>query len=138
MPDNLRYKVNTGQAVEQYQGNIDAVVAELKQIREQLRQNGYLLVMHPISVPLLDQPATTLAGSATVLEFSKVINGFFIQNNTTANLFVEFDEAAGPNSPVLVPGSSWEKNIHLKRFFIYTTAAQNINVANGIIVRGWL
>ena len=138
MPDNLKYKVNTGQRVEQYLGEQDAIVRLLSDILRQLKENGYLQTLHPISVPLLDQPSATLAGSATVLEFSKIINGFFIQNNTSANLYVEFDESAGPNSPVLLPGSNWEKSIHLKRFFIYTSAVQNINVSGGIIIRGWL
>ena len=138
MPDNLRYKVNTGQAVEQHCGCHDKQTSLLKEIRDQLRQIGWQQVLHPISVPLLEGISSTNAGSATVLEFSKVINGLFIQNNTNANLYVEFDEAAGPNSPLLTPGSNWDKSIHLKRFFIYTAAAQNINVSGGIIIRGWL
>jgi len=138
MPDNLKYKVNTEQDILLYRGQQDIIIALLKDILKQEQANGYLLAAHPISVALLDIVTSTNAGSPTLIKFSKVINSFFIQNNTSANLFIEFDGAAGPASPVLLPGSSWEKNIHLQSFYIYTAAAQSINAASGIIIRGWL
>jgi hypothetical protein len=93
-------------------------------------QAGYVALSSP--------SANTNAGTDTVLTFSSQANHFLIQNNTSANVYIELDTAASTASVLLLPGATWRDDIQVTAIHVYTAAVQPVNAANGIVVKGWL
>lgn len=90
------------------------------------------------SVALSSPPAQTNAGSDTTLTFSSKVNHFLVQNNTGAVLYMDFDTAASTSSIQLATGLMWKDDIPVTAIHVYTAAAQNVNGASGVVVKGWL
>lgn len=89
------------------------------------------------AVALASPPTNTNAGSDTPLTFASQVNHFLIQNNTTVLVYVEVEAVATTASIQLAPGQIWRDDIELLSLHLFTVAAQPINAANGIVVRGW-
>lgn len=89
-------------------------------------------------VALSSPPVNTNVGADTALTFSSQVNHFLIQNNTSANAYVELDTAASTASVLLLPGATWRDDIEVTVVHVYTAAAQPVNAASGIVVKGWL
>lgn len=89
-------------------------------------------------VALSSPAANTNAGSDTPLPFAQRVHHFLIQNNTSAICYVELDTPASPASIQIAAGASWRDDIAVTSLHLYTAAAQPINAASGIVIRGWL
>jgi len=85
-------------------------------------------------------PSTTNAGSDTTYTFSSQVNRIIIQNNTSANVNFDFDQAASAGSFLCLPGTMIIYPKKCTAFHLYTAAAQNINgsTAGNVVVRGAL
>jgi hypothetical protein len=99
---------------------------------QDIEQQGYIAATSP--------PSTTNAGSDTAYTFSSQINRVIIQNNTSANLNFDFDQAASAGSFLCLPGTMIIYPKKCTALHLYTAAAQNINgsTSGNIIVRGAL
>jgi hypothetical protein len=97
-----------------------------------IEASGYVSATSP--------PATTNAGSDTIYTFSSQVNRVIIQNNTSANLNFDFDQAASAGSFLALPGTMIIYPKQCTVLHLYTTGAQNINgsTAVNIVVRGAL
>lgn len=80
----------------------------------------------------------TNAGSDTTIQQSAACTRWLIQNNSNANLYVEFDAAASVGSTVIPPAAVLEEeDFQVTNFHFFTAAATNINAASGIILKMW-
>ena len=78
-------------------------------------------------VALTSPPTATNAGSDTALTFSSQINQLKMQNNTSANVYYDYDTPATLGSRVLAPGYFLADPKKLTMLNLYTVAAQNVN-----------
>jgi len=97
---------------------------------EDIEQSGYVALSTP--------PTNTNAGSDTTLTFSSQVNRVILQNNTSANAYLDFDQAASTASLVIVPGALLIYPKKCTSPHLYTAVATPINAVNGLLVRGAL
>lgn len=89
------------------------------------------------SVALSSPSAQTNAGSDTPLTFASQVKHWLVQNNTSATAYIELDATASTSSMALAPSTVWRDDIPVTVIHVYTAAAQNVNGATGIVVKGW-
>ncbi len=90
------------------------------------------------AVALSSPPTNTNAGADTPLTFKSQVNHLLVQNNTAAAAFVEVEAVASTASIQIAAGGLFQKDIECLSLHLFTAAAQPINAASGIVVRGWL
>lgn len=86
---------------------------------------------------LSSPPSNTNANSDTSLTFSSDVYHLLIQNNTSAVVYLDLDTAATQGSPELAAGQTWFLDVHTSVLHVFTVAAQPVNAASGIVIRGW-
>ena len=90
------------------------------------------------SIAVTTTTTQTSAGADTVIQQSAVCTRWLIQNNSNANLYVEFDAVASTASTVIPPNAVMEEeDFQVTNFHFFTVAATNINAANGITLKMW-
>lgn len=85
-------------------------------------------------------PGLTSPGGDTPLTWTGgPVRYLIIQNNTTANCFVDFDATATAGSLLLAPGATFVVDAVVTTLHLFTAAAQNINGGAGtnIVIRAW-
>jgi hypothetical protein len=88
--------------------------------------------------PIVSQPANTNAGSDTVITFTQPVKAVMLQNLTAVAVNFNFDAPAGAGTFQLAAnGQAQAFYVPCQTVHLQTAAAQPINAAAGIIVKGW-
>jgi hypothetical protein len=88
--------------------------------------------------PIVSQPANTGVGTDTIIAFTQPVKAVMLQNLTAVGVNFNFDAPAGAGTFQLAANGAPQlylvpcQTVHLQ-----TAAAQPINAATGIIVKGW-
>jgi len=78
----------------------------------------------------------TNAGADSSLTFSSQVKHWSMQNNSSINVYYDFDTAATTGSFVLPPGGQvwWEWPVTVVH--VYTASSLSVNTVNGIVLKG--
>jgi len=91
-------------------------------------------------IPLVNPPASTNAGSDTILTLVSEARQGIIQNNTAAVVNLNFDAPASPGTISIAIGATYAFNdVSCLTIHLYTAGAQTINgnSAGNIVVECW-
>ncbi len=75
----------------------------------------------------------------TMVYFSPVVRHLFVQNNSSASVFMELEAISGPGSFQLTPGAWINLDVQVSEVHFFCTQATQFNNPQtaGVIVWGW-